>query len=167
MICCVEPQIPGSMKWGIIIKFSWHVTDLGSSHHPLPSRLLIVWLVKYEAFWFKREHGERASAGGAGFRGRDWPMTWMCTSALTDMFSIWTDSVYFPEWALSTERMKRMVSTSLVRVPTLLSSRRTPSLDQVTTGRGLPCSQSYGKGFKCKVLEDMFTGPNKQNNKVR
>ncbi|TNN83323.1 hypothetical protein EYF80_006304 [Liparis tanakae] len=35
--------------------------------------------------------------------------------------------------------MKRMVSTSVVRVPTLLSSRRTPSLDQVTTGRGLPC----------------------------
>lgn len=60
-------------------------------------------------------------------------------SALSDMFSIWTHSVYVPEWALSDERMKRMLSTSLVRVPTDLSSRGEPSLSQVTMGRGLPC----------------------------
>lgn len=50
------------------------------------------------------------------------------------MFSICTDSVYFPEWALSAERMKKMVSTSLVRVPTVLSTRGAPSLNQATTG---------------------------------
>lgn len=66
-------------------------------------------------------------------------MTWMRMSALSNMFSIWTDSVYVPEWPRSVERMNRMVSTSLVRVPTDLSSRGAPSLNQLTAGRGLPC----------------------------
>lgn len=69
---------------------------------------------------------------------RDWPTTWMWMSALSDVFSIWTDIVYFPEWRLSAERMKMMVSTLVFRIPTVLSSRRTPSLYQVTTGRGFP-----------------------------
>lgn len=34
-------------------KNSWHVTDLGSSHHPLRNRLLTMYLVKYELIFMR------------------------------------------------------------------------------------------------------------------
>lgn len=45
MICYFESQIPRSLKLGIIIKFEEKilVTDVGSSHHPLPRRLLALY----------------------------------------------------------------------------------------------------------------------------
>lgn len=76
-------------------------------------------------------------------------------SALSSMFSICTDSVYVPEWPRSAERMKRMESTSLVRVPTDRSSSGTPSLSQVTSGRGLPWEPEQSNNrYAWKVPED-------------
>lgn len=154
MICYFESQIPRSMKWGIIIKFekenSWHVADISLSHHPPTGYYsCILWSMNYicDGLILIGEHAGQVSVGEKA-RWRDWPTTWMYMSAESDTFSIWTDRVYFPEWVLSAERMKKMLSTSLVRVPTVLSSRRTSSLNQVTIGRGLPCSYSDEKRRK-------------------
>ena len=72
------------------------------------------------------------------------PTILMTMLALSSMFSIFSTSSYVPECSLSAERMKRMLSTFELRTLTIFSSRGWPSLNQVATGRGLPCkTQSW------------------------
>lgn len=66
------------------------------------------------------------------------PITLISMEALSSMFSICSTSSYFPEWSLSAERMKRMLSTWELWMLTILRSMGWPSLYQVATGRGLP-----------------------------
>lgn len=57
---------------------------------------------------------------------------------MSSTFSICTWRSYFPEWAFSVLRMKRMVSPSLFLTLARVELRGSPFLLHVTFGLGLP-----------------------------